>query len=190
MLNNRLEDLIVMHRSYKIKNILNAVFTLVFVVLLILSAIFTYKTLLKVTSKKVKTVETNSTKVVKTIKVDTNITKPKPKPKPKKPPLPKIDEEKILKKNTFKALMMVEREKPTYQSSYDLAEYYFKHKDYKKASKWAVIASNREAKHEEAWILYAKSKVKLHHKGIAKKSLKIYLLKYKSQKVLNLLNSL
>ena len=189
MLNNRLEDLIVLYRSYKIKKIINTIFTFIFIVLLILSGVFIYKTLLKVTSKKVKIIEKNTTKMVT---IDKNITKPKPKiiPKPKKPLLPKIDEEKVLKKNTLKALMLIEREKPTYQSSLDLAKYYFKHKHYEKSSKWAVISSNREAKNEESWLLYAKAKIKLHQKGIAKKSLKIYLLKYNSQKVRNLLNSL
>ena len=45
-------------------------------------------------------------------------------------------------------------------------------------------------KNDEEWILYANSKIKLNQKGVAKKALKIYLLKYNSQKVINLLNSL
>ncbi len=147
--------------------------------------------MIKVSRKKVDKIDKNTTKVItKVVHIDKNISKPKVKLKPKIKPLPKVDEEKVLKKNTIKALMLVEREQPTYQSSYDLAKYYFQHKDYKKASKWAVIASNREPKQEDAWILYAKAKVKLEQKGIAKKSLKIYLLKYNSQKVRNLLNSL
>ena len=86
--------------------------------------------------------------------------------------------------------MSVEKSKPTYQSSYDLAQYYFAQKEYKKSAKWAVTSSNRKPKEDGAWILYAKAKVKLKQKGMAKKALKIYLIKYRSQKVKNLLNSI
>ena len=134
--------------------------------------------------------DTKQTKVIK--KLDKNIsTKKTIKPKIIKViTVKKIDEDKILNKNSFKTLMILEKKKPTFQTALDLAKYYFKQKDFEKSAKWAVVASNREPNEEEAWLLYAKSKIKLHKKGMAKKALKIYLLKYHSQKVTNLLNSL
>ena len=101
-----------------------------------------------------------------------------------------LDEEKVLKENSLNILMILEKKKPTYQTALDLANYYFKNKDYQKASKWAIVATNRKPKKEKAWIIYAKSKIKLNQKGIAKKALKIYLLKYHSRKISILLNSI
>jgi hypothetical protein len=101
-----------------------------------------------------------------------------------------IDEEKALKQNSFDLLIMLEKKKPTYQTAFDLANYYYKNGDFKKASKWAIVATNREPKKDKAWIIYAKSKINLNQKGIAKKALKIYLLKYYSREVSTLLNSI
>ena len=185
MLNNRLEDLIIMYKNYRIKKFIGYLSYLVLFIFLIISAYFIYKTVLsiaKITStkkdiNKIEIRDKNDSKVIfKRVIIK------------QKPVL--IDENKILKKNTIKTLMLAEKTKPTYKSAYDLAKYYFEHKQYSKSSKWAVIASNRDEKPEDAWILYAKSKIKLNQKGIAKKALKIYLLKYHSQKVTNLLNSI
>lgn len=184
MLNHRLDDLILKYRSYKLKEFLKylSIFTLSMVIFFLG---FYYKDLLKK--------EEIKTPIL--IKEDINITKPLPT-KVVKPKIInvikiiKVDEDKILKKNKYKTLMSVEKSKPTYQSAYDLAQYYFDQKKYKKSSKWAVVSSNREAKEDGAWILYAKAKIKLKQKGMAKKALKTYLIKYKSQKVKNLLNSI
>lgn len=47
-----------------------------------------------------------------------------------------------------------------YDTAIDIANYYFKHKDYKNALKWALNASNADSKGKqksESWIIYAKS---------------------------------
>lgn len=182
MLNHRLDDLILKYRTYKIREFLKylSIFTLALVIFFLG---FYYKDLLlkeEVKQPIVKKQDINITKIVPIKEVEViNVVK-----------IIKVDENKILKKNTIKTLMSIEKNKPTYQSSYDLAQYYFKQKKYKKSSKWAVVSSNRDEKKDGAWILYAKSKAKLKQKGMAKKALKIYLIKYKSQEVKNLLNSL
>ena len=185
MLNNRLEDLIIIYKNYRIKKFIEFLSYLALFILLLIIIYFLYKTILNVSTitspkKEIKKVEIKEKNISKVI-IKRVIIKQKPV---------LIDEYKILKKNTIDTLMLAEKNKPTYQSAYDLAKYYFEHKDYSKSSKWAVIASNRDEKPEGAWILFAKSKIKLNQKGIAKKSLKIYLLKYHSQKILNLLNSI
>jgi len=185
MLNNRLEDLIIMYKNYRVRKFIEYLSYLALFIMLIFIIYFIYKTILNIstiTSSKNETTkekiqEKNDSKVIyKRIIIK------------QKPVL--VDESKILKKNTIDTLLLAEKTKPTYKSAYDLAKYYFEHKNYSKSSKWAVIASNRDEKPEDAWIIYAKAKVKLNQKGIAKKALKIYLLKYHSQKVTNLLNSI
>ncbi len=222
MLNNRLEDLIILYKHYRIKQFFKNLLFLVFILSLFIGGYFIYKTLSTINDSKRKVLNvTKNIKKEKNVKKDLNISKEtlkneksklikkaldnnqtfkkiekknKPKilkkEKIKAKELPKIDEEKAMKKNTFKALMLIERLRPSYQSALDLAKYYYQHKNYNLSAKWAVIASNREPKYEDAWLIYAKSKIKLNQKGIAKKSLKIYLLKYHSQKIKNLLNSL
>ena len=186
MLNHRLDDLILKYRSYKIREFLKYLSAFILASTMFLLGFYYKDTLLK---EKIKP------KVVK--KQEFNISKIAPIPvKEVKPKIinvikiVKVDENKILKKNKYNTLMAVEKSKPTYQSSYDLAQYYFEQKKYKKSSKWAVVSSNRDESKDSAWIIYAKSKVKMKQKGMAKKALKIYLIKYKSQKVKNLLNSI
>jgi len=189
MLNNRLEDLIYKYKSYRIKRFKNFVKSILFLSILI-GGIYSIYLKLNIYNKKSKNIDISKHKEITNKKVTQKQNKELKPVIVKIKPENKIDEEKILKKQSLKTLLMVEKNKPTYETAYDLAKYYFDNGDYKKASKWAVVASNREPKYDKAWILYAKSKIKLNQKGIAKKALKIYLLKYHSREVSNLLNSL
>ena len=191
MLNNRLEDLIYKYRSYRIKKFIKITTTLSLISIFLFAIYFLYKKTINI-----KNIPITNKKIKKTpIKISTKKKIIKDKNNSIKPKIIKIkkiviDEEKLLKQNSLDILMMLEKKKPTYQTALDLANYYFKNKDYQKASKWATVATNREPKNDKAWIIYAKSKIKLNQKGIAKKALKIYLLKYYSQEVSTLLNSL
>ncbi len=186
MLNNRLEDLIIIYKNYRLKKFIKSLFILLFIIIFMISNYFLYKILTNIKTKKTTTKDVQIHKKIN--KLDLNLTKKKKIIK--KVAIKKINEEKVLKKNTLKALIIIERDKPTYQSALDIAKYYYKHKNYQISSKWATIANNRDEKQEESLILFTKAKIKLHQKGIAKKALKIYLLKYHSQKIINLLNSL
>jgi len=181
MLNNRLEDLIYKYKSYRIKKIIKSIIG-IFLFIFISSAFYSlYKKTLDYKEKKHKT---------------NNIIEHKTKYTNKKPKIIKVskkvhlNEEKILNKNSLKILLILERKKPSYQTAIDLANYYYKNKDYNLSSKWAKIATNRSPNKENGWLIYAKSKIKLNQKGMAKKALKIYLLKYHSREISNLLNSL
>jgi predicted Zn-dependent protease len=196
MLNNRLEDLIYKYKSYRLKIFIRkiTIFSIISAIMITLYAMYNKINSIENKIKNKKKVKKSIVekklppviKQIKKVKVEEKVIKPKIV-KTKKIVL---DEEKILKENSLNILMILEKKKPTYQTALDLANYYFKNKDYKKASKWAIVATNREPKKEEAWIIYAKSKIKLNQKGMAKKALKIYLLKYHSQEVSTLLNSL
>jgi predicted Zn-dependent protease len=207
MLNNRLEDLIYQYKSYRLKNFIKKITALLTISTLMISLYVLYNKTSSMESKikNKKKVKKNIVirkispviKEMKKVKVEEKkLIKPKTvKPKTVKVKTVKVkkitlDEEKVLKENSLNILMILEKKKPTYQTALDLANYYFKNKDYQKASKWAIVATNRKPKKEKAWIIYAKSKIKLNQKGIAKKALKIYLLKYHSRKISILLNSI
>ena len=189
MLNNRLEDLIYKYQKYRFNLFIRYTLFLVLSLIMIGGVGFVYQKIVSVKDKKPpKKIEKKDMLLVeKKIEKPKIIQVVKPKPKPK---VEHIDEEKAIDKNSYNTLMAIEKNKPTYQSAYDLSEYYFGKKDFQKASKWAMVATNRDEKQAKAWIIYAKSKIKLNQKGIAKKALKIYLLKYHSREVSNLLNSL
>jgi len=192
MLNNRLEDLIYKYKNYRIKRFKNLLKFLLFIAILVGGTHSIYTKLKEFKNAKVKDEIKNTLKKEKTEKKESLI-KEKKVIKPiiiKVEKKKSIDEEKILKKQSLKTLLMLEKRKPTYETAYDLGKYYFDNRNFQLASKWATVASNREPKHAKAWILYAKSKIKLGQTGMAKKALKIYLLKYRSREVSNLLNSL
>ncbi len=187
MLNHRLEDLIVLYKNYQIKLFVKKLIMITIFVLLFLSIYLIYKTIKHIQNK------TSHHKNIIIDKKDTNNSNNSInnlKSIKRAEEFVKIDENDLLDKNTIITLQAIEKDKPTYTSAMDLAKYYFEKKDYKNSAKWALIATNRMPKNDEAWILYANSKIKLNQKGVAKKALKIYLLKYNSQKVINLLNSL
>ena len=190
MLNNRLEDLIYKYKSYRIKKFIKNLTIISIFIIFILGFYSLYlkttKIKKKVIIKKENTIKSNDEKNI-TNSIEKNITK---KPKIIKVKKLNIDEDKILNQHSLDTLMILEKKKPTYQTALDLANYYFKNKNYQKASKWATVATNREPKNDKAWIVYAKSKIKLNQKGIAKKALKIYLLKYRSREISTLLNSI
>jgi len=185
MLNNRLEDLIYTYRSYKMKLLMKRLLLTIMLGVVSTALYFLYDRYTLI--KKQDLSKNNSTKPKHIIKIEKKVIKPNIIKV--KTPL-KIDEEKILTNNSLQTLLLIENKQPTFESAIDLAKYYFKQDKYTNSSKWAVIASNREPSKEEPWLIYAKSKIKLNQKGMAKKALKIYLLKYHSQKVTNLLNSL
>jgi hypothetical protein len=68
-----------------------------------------------------------------------------------------------------------------------LSRLYYTSKDYKKSLKWAMIANELNDKDDRSWILFAKTKIKLGDKSIAKKALITYNKTYHSKKVKELL---
>ena len=195
MLNNRLEDLIHLYKRYRFRKIMkNCLYAFILVIVFVgIGAIYNKISSIKSYENRDKNISINKKKDVN--QTTQKISKKNELPKPKiinivKKKTPIINEDEAMDRNSFKTLMAIERNKPTYNSAYDLAKYFFDKKDYKMSAKWAMVATNRDDSQDKAWILYAKSKIKLKQKGIAKKALKIYLLKYHSQEISNLLNSL
>jgi len=69
-----------------------------------------------------------------------------------------------------------------------LSRLYYMKKDYKKSLKWSIIANELNDKDDGSWILFAKSKIKLGEKSLAKKALLTYNKVYHSKSVQELLN--
>jgi len=74
-----------------------------------------------------------------------------------------------------------------YKIALKLSRLYYTSKEYKKALKWSMIANELNKKDDESWLLFAKSKLKLGEKEIAKKALISYQQIYKSKRVKKLL---
>jgi hypothetical protein len=180
MLNYRLDELILKYRSYRVRELLQQLLLYTGLISILL-AISYYTYILFDKPTKINKKKDLSQRVV------SKTTKPIVKEVVQ---VVKVDESNIIYKNQLKILQMVDETKPTYQSSYDLSRYYFEQQDYKKAAKWAVVASNRSPKEDGSWLIYAKSKIKLNQVSVAKKALKIYLFKYHSDSIKELLNSL
>lgn len=186
MLNNKLDVLIVKYKEYKKQEFLGYFYMIIGSIITIILSLLAGSFLIDFFTSNPEPKESNidSKKVEEVVKRELkpkiiNVVK-----------IVKIDEDATLNKNKTQTLMTIEKSKPSYASAYDLAENFYKNKNYKKTAQWAVTASNRSPKNDKAWILYAKAKLKVGQKARAKKALRIYLLKYKSQKVKNLLNSL
>jgi len=112
----------------------------------------------------------------------------------KKPPIKKV---KPLYKKTIKVVKsddIYKQLKSKFEKTHDfkialkLSRLYYVKKRYKTSLKWAMIANELNKKDDGSWILFAKSKVKLGEKKLAKKALLTYSKTYDSKRVKELLN--
>jgi len=62
-----------------------------------------------------------------------------------------------------------------YNTAIEIANIYYKNKDYQNSITWAKKANDLNAKDEQSWLIYAKSLVQLHKTIKAKTLLKLYL---------------
>ncbi len=93
------------------------------------------------------------------------------------------------RKNLYKLLTTDKREN-SYQSAVDIAEFYFKDKNYQQSVIWSVKASKKDPKESLPWIIYAKSKIALGKPKVAQKALAVYLKHTESKEVRELFESL
>jgi len=75
-----------------------------------------------------------------------------------------------------------------YKIALKLSRLYYVSRKYKSSLKWAMIANELNEKDDGSWILFAKSKLKLGEKDLAKKALLTYSNTYDSKRVKKLLN--
>jgi tetratricopeptide (TPR) repeat protein len=123
---------------------------------------------------------------------------------PKEDKLPnkvyKREEKKIQKATPFELevkerknlynLLKRNKENDNYQTTVNLAQFYFNEKNYEQAVTWSVKASKKDPKKSLPWVIYAKSKSQLGKTIVAKKALSIYLKHTESKEVRNLLDTL
>lgn len=69
-----------------------------------------------------------------------------------------------------------------------ISKEYYKNRLYEKSLKWAILANSLDSSSEDSWIIFAKSKVKLHQKSDAINALQAYL-KVNSSKRIEILLS-
>ncbi len=77
-----------------------------------------------------------------------------------------------------------------YDDAIYLAEYYYSHKNYKKAEYWAMQANIVDSIPEESWMIFAKAKVKSGHRVEALKVLEAYYNKTGSTNALDLIDTI
>ena len=82
------------------------------------------------------------------------------------------------------------RSSKNYDDAIYLAEYYYSHKNYKKAEYWAMQANIVDSIPEESWIIFAKAKVKSGHRVEALKVLEAYYNKTGSTNALDLIDTI
>ena len=75
-----------------------------------------------------------------------------------------------------------------YKTALKLSRLFYTSKRYKKAIKWSMIANELNKKDDSSWILFAKAKLKLGDKRVAKMALKSYQRVYNSKKIKKLLS--
>jgi len=88
----------------------------------------------------------------------------------------------------YKRLIVKFKRTNDFKIALKLSRLYYMKKKYKKSLKWAMIANELNDKDDGSWILFAKSKIKLGDKNIAKKALLTYSKVYYSKSVQELLN--
>lgn len=79
---------------------------------------------------------------------------------------------------------------PTKSIALELAKEEFKRENFKEAINWAIKTNEFDDIDSEAWIIFAKSKVKLNRVNEAIEALKLYLGRYKSTEIQNFLDKL
>ncbi len=75
-----------------------------------------------------------------------------------------------------------------YKVALKISRLFYASKRYKKAIKWSMIANELNKKDDGSWILFAKAKLKLGDKKVAKMALKSYQKVYNSKRIKKLLN--
>jgi len=124
-------------------------------------------------------------KIIQKVKVPVNIYKSSS--------FVKKEKKAISKKNntdntTYTLLEKKFKKTSDYKIALKLSRLYYASKNYKKALKWSMIANELNQKDDGSWLLFAKSKIKLGEKEIAKKALMTYNKEYYSKKVEQLLD--
>jgi len=139
----------------------------------------------------------------------TKLAKSKKPLKPLKKPTKLVKAEKIKKKSKTLIVKKIEQKKSTqkrikadiysklekefkktndFKTALKLSRLYYASKKYKNSLKWAKIANELNDKDDGSWLLFAKTKLKMGQKEIAKKALMTYIRVYNSKKVKELLN--
>lgn len=135
--------------------------------------------------------------------------KPLPKPKEQKPQLPEKPKEQKQKPQLSEKPKEQEQKEETFSmksqevdldglieafkidASYSkaclIAEEFLAKKNYKKAVQWSIRANEIDARKDRSWVVFAKAKIALGEKQVAKKAIDQYLQKYSSQDLLDLL---
>ena len=90
-------------------------------------------------------------------------------------------------KLTLQQMLQKFHKQPSLDLANLIAKEYFLQKNYQKAMQWAIKANEFDKSDDESWIIFAKSAYKLGQKQKAINALKIYLHKYPSKKVKELL---
>jgi len=99
-----------------------------------------------------------------------------------------ISSKKVAKTiNKFKLLEKKFYKTSDYKIALKLSRLYYTSREYKKALKWSMVANELNKKDDESWLLFAKSKLKLGEKEIARRALTSYQQIYKSNRVKKLL---
>ena len=104
--------------------------------------------------------------------------------------LPKKSRDEIKAREEIKDLEERFRETQDPQDSLEIAQYYYKIKDYKKAENWAVNTNNLDGDLEESWLIFAKSRAKQGFRTDAIKVLQTFYDETNSQKAKSLLDKL
>lgn len=104
----------------------------------------------------------------------------------------KKDSKKVVKKiknvDIYTKLETKFKKSKDFKVALKLSRLYYTSKKYKKSLKWAKIANELNQKDDGSWILFAKTKIKMGQKDIAKKALITYSKAYDSKKVKELLH--
>ncbi len=104
--------------------------------------------------------------------------------------IPKKSTQEIKLREEIKDLEERFKETQDPQDSLEIAKYYYKIKDYKKAENWAVNTNNLDGDIEESWLIFAKSRAKQGFRTDAIKVLQTFYDETNSQKAKSLLDKL
>ncbi len=104
--------------------------------------------------------------------------------------IPKKSTQEIKLREEIKDLEERFKETQDPQDSLEIARYYYKIKDYKKAENWAVNTNNLDGDIEESWLIFAKSRAKQGFRTDAIKVLQTFYDETNSQKAKSLLDKL
>ena len=108
--------------------------------------------------------------------------------KPAKEEYLRISSQKNIKREICSKLVTKFKKTNDYKIALKLSRVYYAKKDFKNSLRWATIANELNDKDDGSWILFAKSKIKLGEKDLAKKALLTYSKVYDSKNVRELLN--